>query len=177
VPVHSEPGGKEAAYGELAGQVAAVLEGELHPVSRMATLAALLHHRFDRFFWTGFYIVDPDRPNELVIGPYQGSVGCLRIPFGKGVCGAAAASRETQIVPDVHAFPDHIACDSRSNSEIVLPVCTSQGELIGVLDIDSTEFDAFDEVDARCLERILAETFSADSQKHETAGPSAMLQS
>jgi len=104
-------------------------------------------------------MVDPERPGDLVIGPYQGSLGCLRISFGKGVCGTAAERGETQIVPDVHAFPGHIACDTRSNSEIVVPVHGPDGGLLGVLDIDSAEYDAFDEVDARWLERILAKAF------------------
>ena len=107
-----------------------------------------------RFFWTGFYVVDPLKPDELVVGPYNGTLGCLRIPFGKGVCGACAATGETQLVPDVHAFPGHIACDSRSNSEIVVPVRDANGKLVAVLDVDSTEYDAFDKVDQEWLEAI-----------------------
>jgi GAF domain-containing protein len=103
--------------------------------------------------------VDLTRPDELVIGPYQGSLGCLRIGLGQGVCGRAAAERRTIIVPDVDAFPGHIACDSRSRSEIVVPVFGARGRLTGVLDVDSTELDAFDEVDAEWLERILAQAF------------------
>ena len=101
------------------------------------------------------------RMAELVVGPYQGTLGCLRIGFGRGVCGRAAATRETQIVPDVHAFPGHIACDSRSNSEIVVPVLDADGRLIAVLDVDSTEFAAFDTTDAEWLGRILAECFGS----------------
>jgi len=152
---------KDDAYATLAKEAAAVLEGERNTVSRMATLACLLHHRFERYFWTGFYMVDSERPNELVVGPYQGTLGCLRIPFGQGVCGAVAATGETQVVPDVHAFPGHIACDSRSNSEIVVPVHDGTGNLLAVLDIDSTAFGAFDETDARWLERILADSFES----------------
>lgn len=126
----------------------------------MATVAALLRQAFNHFFWVGFYVVDPAKPGELVVGPYQGTLGCLRIAFGRGVCGAAAASRQTQIVPDVHAFPDHIACDSRSESEIVVPVFDEAGELIAVLDIDATQKAAFDEIDAEGLEAILKATFS-----------------
>ena len=111
----------------------------------------------DRFFWTGFYLVDERKGDELVVGPYQGTLGCLRIPFGKGVCGAAAARRETMLVPDVHAFPGHIACDSRSNSEIVVPVLDPSGALAGVLDDDSTQFDAFDAIDQAGLEAICAD--------------------
>ena len=151
--------GKAEAYAAVAGDIAAVLAGEPNRTACMATVAAMLAHAFDTFFWTGFYVVDPDKPDELVVGPYQGTLGCLRIPFGRGVCGAAAASRETQIVADVHAFPGHIACDSRSNSEIVVPVFGPDGGLIAVLDVDSTEFAAFDETDAMWLQRILAATF------------------
>lgn len=107
-------------------------------------------------------MVDEAKGDELVVGPYQGTLGCLRIPFGKGVCGAAAAKRETIIVPDVHAFPGHIACDSRSNSEIVTPVFDSAGALMGVLDVDSTQFDAFDAVDKAGLEAICGDLLTLD---------------
>ena len=113
-----------------------------------------------RFFWTGFYVVDPDKPEELVVGPYVGTLGCLRIPFGKGVCGACAASGEPQLVEDVHAFPGHIACDSRSNSEIVLPVRWPDGRLAAVLDVDSTDYAAFDTVDQAGLEAICDQLLS-----------------
>ena len=114
------------SYRDAAVEIAAVLEGETDLIARMATVCSMLAERFGHFFWTGFYLVDRARPDELVIGPYQGSLGCLRIGFGRGVCGAAATRRETIIVPDVHAFEGHIACDSRSESEIVVPVrnCT-----------------------------------------------------
>ncbi len=151
---------RDARYRELAGEIAAVLEGEEDRTARMATVAAMLAQSFPRFFWTGFYVVDARRERELVVGPYQGTLGCLRIPFGKGVCGAAAASRRTVIVPDVEAFEGHIACDSRSRSEIVVPVLDARGELIAVLDVDSTEPAAFDQLDAEWLELILAHTFS-----------------
>jgi GAF domain-containing protein len=105
-------------------------------------------------------VVDPAKGDELVVGPYQGTLGCLRIAFGRGVCGAAAASGQTQLVPDVHAFPGHIACDGRSQSELVVPVFGPDGALIAVLDVDSDQPAAFDVVDARWLERILAATFS-----------------
>jgi GAF domain-containing protein len=147
---------KATAYAELAVEVAAVIAGETSRTARYATTASLLVSAFgERFFWCGFYEVDPRKPTELVVGPYQGTLGCLRIPFGKGVCGACAVKCETIIVPDVHAFPGHIACDSRSNSEIVVPVFDA-GRLVAVLDIDSVSFDAFDEIDARGLERICA---------------------
>lgn len=110
---------KEQAYALVEEQLLAVLDGESDRTARMATVACLLSGAFpDTYFWTGFYIVAPDNPRELVVGPYQGTLGCLRIPFGRGVCGAAAETGETQLVKDVHAFPGHIACDSRSNSEI-----------------------------------------------------------
>lgn len=149
------PEGKAERYAALRAEIGAVIAGEPNVTARYATAASLLAHAFpDRFFWTGFYLVDPAKPQELVVGPYQGTLGCLRIAFGKGVCGAAAARRETIIVPDVHAFPGHIACDSRSNSEIVVPVFARDGALAGVLDVDSTAFAAFDETDQAGLEAI-----------------------
>ena len=152
--------GRAARYQELAVEIAAVLEGEPDRTARMATVAAMLSAAFEQFFWTGFYVVDPARPRELVVGPYQGTLGCLRIGFGRGVCGTAAESGRTQIVPDVHAFPGHIACDVRSRSEIVVPVFDSAGALIAVLDIDATEPDAFDEIDREGLEAIVAQAFA-----------------
>ncbi|HPI47579.1 MAG TPA: GAF domain-containing protein [Hyphomonadaceae bacterium] len=144
---------KASAYGQLAEEIASVVAGETSRTARYATTVSLLKAAFgERFFWCGFYEVDPRKQRELVVGPYQGTLGCLRIPFAKGVCGACATSRETIIVPDVHVFPGHIACDSASNSEIVVPVFDASGELVAVLDVDSTSFAAFDEVDARGLE-------------------------
>ena len=144
-------------YAELREEIASLVAGETYAPARYASAACLLAGAFaPRFFWTGFYIVDPLKPAELVVGPYQGTLGCLRIPFGKGVCGACAASGETIIVPDVHAFPGHIACDSRSNSEIVVPVFGPDGQLAAVLDVDSTDHDAFDTIDAEGLEAICA---------------------
>lgn len=135
-----------------------MVAGETYTPARYASAACLLSHAFrPRFFWTGFYVVDPDKPGELVVGPYQGTLGCLRIPFGKGVCGTVAARGETLIVPDVHAFPGHIACDSATNSEIVVPVFDGAGQLAAVLDVDSTETDAFDETDRAGLEAICAD--------------------
>ena len=153
------PAAKAERYTALAEEVAAVLEGERNFTARLATVAAMLAQAFEHYFWAGFYLVDPAKPDELVIGPYQGTLGCLRIAFGRGVCGTAAAERRTVIVPDVDAFPDHIACDSRSRSEIVVPVFDPAGALIGVFDVDSTELAAFDETDAAGIERILSETF------------------
>jgi GAF domain-containing protein len=154
------PARKSARYAAVAEEIAAVLDGEPNLVARMATVASMLASSFDHYFWTGFYLVDPAKGDELVVGPYQGSLGCLRIAFGRGVCGTAAARRETQLVADVGAFPGHIACDSRSASEIVVPVLGPDGRLIGVLDVDSDRPAAFDEVDRDGLERIVAAAFS-----------------
>ena len=146
---------KSEKYAELKAEIESIIAGETYAPARYASAACLIAEAFKpRFFWTGFYVVDPDKPNELVVGPYQGTLGCLRIPFGRGVCGACAGQRQTIIVPDVHAFPGHIACDSRSNSEIVVPVFDAEGALAAVLDVDSTEFDAFDEEDSAGLEAI-----------------------
>ena len=150
---------KVELYKEAQAEIAAVLEGETNLVSRMATVSNILHHKFDYYFWTGFYMVDSEKPDELVVGPYQGTMGCLRIPFGKGVCGAAAATRETQIVDDVHAFPGHIACDARSESEIVVPVINAAGAMIAVFDVDSAEKAMFDDTDQEALEKIMRTSF------------------
>lgn len=147
---------KAEIYKDAAEQIAAVNEGESYLIARFATAACILNDLFEDFFWTGFYMVAPDNEKELVVGPYQGTLGCLRIPFGKGVCGSAAAKGETIIVKDVHAFPGHIACDSRSNSEIVVPVFDKSNKLIAVLDVDSTSFETFDEIDQTGLEAICA---------------------
>lgn len=125
----------------------------LDDIALMATINSILAHRFSHFYWTGFYRVCGDR---LVVGPYIGTVGCLQIEFGRGVCGTAAATRATLIVPDVSQFPGHIACDPVSKSEIVVPVFAPDGVLIAVLDVDSDRFDAFDEEDQRGLEKIVA---------------------
>lgn len=146
---------RRETYRQLQAEIESVVSGETYMPARFATASCLMAETFaPRFFWTGFYVVDPLKENELVVGPYVGTLGCLRIPFGKGVCGAAAATRETQLVPDVHAFPGHIACDSRSNSEIVVPVFDASGKLAAVLDVDSTEHDAFDSIDQEGLEAI-----------------------
>ena len=153
------PADKAARYAEVEAEILAVLEGEPNVTARMATVASMLADAFPAFFWTGFYVVDPDRADELVVGPYQGTLGCLRIAFGRGVCGTAAATRTTQVVKDVQAFPGHIACDSRSASEIVVPVIDASEALIAVLDVDATEKAAFDAVDAEWLERLMAKVF------------------
>ncbi len=151
---------KRLRYQDLALEVASVLDGEADVVARMATVSSMLHHAFDAFFWTGFYVVDPRKPEELMVGPYQGTLGCLRIPFGRGVCGVAAAERRTLIVEDVDTFPGHIACDSRSKSEIVTPVFDPSGRLIAVFDVDSDRPAAFDQTDAEGIEAILTQVFS-----------------
>ena len=151
---------KSQRYAEVAQEIAAVIDGETNLTARMATVSNILHHSFAHYFWTGFYIVDPDKEKELVIGPYQGSMGCLRIPFDKGVCGGAAATGETQLVDDVHAFPDHIACDARSESEIVVPIFNPSGDLIAVFDVDSDKKAQFDEADAQGLEAIMKSAFA-----------------
>lgn len=154
------PEDKAARYATVAEEIASVLEGEPNRVARMATIASMLAASFAHYFWTGFYVVDPERDRELVVGPYQGTLGCLRIAYGRGVCGTAAATGQTQLVPDVHAFPGHIACDGRSASEVVVPVFDPAGNLIAVFDVDATEPAAFDAVDAAWLEKILAAAFS-----------------
>ena len=149
-------------YAELKAEIDSVVAGETYVPARYASAACLLSQAFSpRFFWTGFYIVDPLKPEELVVGPYQGTLGCLRIPFGKGVCGACADRKESIIVPDVHAFPGHIACDSRTNSEIVVPVFDADGALAAVLDVDSAQADAFDEIDRLGLEAICRSLLTA----------------
>ena len=158
--IQTLPAAKPERYETLLTEINAVLDGEDNRVASMATVAAMLAAAFDSFYWTGFYMVDANRPNELVIGPYQGTLGCLRIAFGRGVCGAAAAARQTMVVADVEAFPDHITCDSRSRSEIVIPVFDAKGELIAVLDVDSTEVANFDQEDKVGLEAIVRNVFA-----------------
>jgi len=147
---------KADQYKEVLEQIEAVIDGEPSVTARYATASCLLSQAFDYFFWTGFYVVDPDKENELVVGPYQGTLGCLRIAFDRGVCGACATQKETIIVDDVHAFPGHIACDSQTNSEIVVPVFDESGALKAVLDVDSTALGSFDEDDKKGLEAIAA---------------------
>jgi L-methionine (R)-S-oxide reductase len=143
---------KEAAYEQLETHVRQTLDGIEDPIAAMATISCLLHHGFGHL-WTGFYRVVG--PELLRVGPYQGSLGCLEIRIGAGVCGVAAAQRTTIVVPDVERFPGHITCDSRSRSEIVVPVFNGAGSLIAVLDIDSEHLSTFDDEDARHLERLM----------------------
>lgn len=144
-------------YPSLSASLASLTERESDEVALMATMVCEVHHADDRFDWTGFYRVTA--PELLKIGPYQGSHGCLVIPFSRGVCGAAARTGQTQLVPDVDAFPGHIACASSTRSELVLPVRSGSGRLIGVFDIDSNQPAAFTEQDATELALLLAATF------------------
>jgi len=145
---------KARAYSELQAHFETILDGIADPIAAMSTMAALIHHAFGHL-WTGFYrVVEPGA--LLRVGPYQGSLGCLEITFGRGVCGTAAAEMKTLIVPDVEKFPGHITCDARSRSEIVVPVRNPQGDLIAVLDIDSEQLDAFNDDDQRGLERLVS---------------------
>ena len=146
-------------YKTLAAAIASLTHGETDEVALMATVACEVHHFDDRFDWTGFYRVTA--PDQLRIGPYQGGHGCLVIPFSRGVCGAAARSGQPQLVPDVDAFPGHIACASSTRSEIVLPVFGRDGRLIAVFDIDSNQPDAFTDTDVRELSGILHSVFGA----------------
>ena len=142
---------KEATYALVLRQLEALLEGETDPVAKMANMAAVLHESFG-FWWTGFYRVAGE---ELILGPFQGPVACMHIPFGRGVCGTAWKRNETVVVPDVEAFPGHIACSSASRSEIVVPVHGTDGAVVAVLDIDSDHLGTFDEVDKGWLEKIV----------------------
>ena len=143
---------KEKHYQELAKQISALVEGETDSISVMANVSAAIHEAMG-FFWTGFYIVKGD---ELRLGPFQGSVACMHIPYGRGVCGTSWQRKATIVVPDVEEFPGHIACSSLSRSEIVVPVFDANGNVTAVLDIDSRELNTFDEVDQRWLEEIVS---------------------
>lgn len=145
---------KSAMYDQLESQLGSLLEGEGDEVARMANAAALIHQTFG-FWWTGFYRVSGQ---ELILGPFQGPIACMHIPYGRGVCGTAWKERRTVVVPDVELFPGHIACSSESRSEIVVPVWR-EGEIVAVLDIDSRELGTFDEVDAVRLERLVQLVF------------------
>ena len=153
----SENLNENGGFPALRDRVLALTEGETDAISLMATVACEVHHSDQRFDWTGFYRVVA--PNLLKIGPYQGGHGCLVIPFDKGVCGACARSGEVQLVPDVDAFPGHIACASSTRSELVLPVIDGDGALIAVFDIDSDQPDAFSDEDAEALSGILNDVF------------------
>jgi len=147
---------KIESYKLLVEQIKALIEGERDVVAVMANVAAAIHEAMG-FWWTGFYRVMPKAGSdekELVLGPFQGPVACMHIPFGRGVCGTAWARRETIVVPDVEQFPGHIACSSLSRSEIVVPVLSQTGEVFAVLDIDSKELSTFDDIDRQYLETV-----------------------
>jgi GAF domain-containing protein len=143
-------------YSQLTDQLRALLEGERDPIANSANFAALLFHSLPDLNWVGFYF---HKDGELVLGPFQGQPACVRIEIGKGVCGTAAERKDTVIVPNVHEFPGHIACDSASNSELVMPIVVDE-RLLGVLDLDSPRFGRFNEDDARGL-HALVEIFKA----------------
>lgn len=145
---------KAAAYAQLEKSLGALLDGESDPIAGAANMAALLYWSLPELNWAGFYLLDASS-GDLLVGPFQGKPACVRIPVGKGVCGTAAARRATVIVRDVHEFPGHIACDSASNSEVVVPILAGD-RLVGVLDLDSPVPARFDEVDARGLEALVA---------------------
>ncbi|HKC05069.1 MAG TPA: GAF domain-containing protein [Patescibacteria group bacterium] len=148
---------KEKIYKETLIGLDSVLKNETNLILKMATINCILREALPYFFWTGFYLVEK---GELIVGPYQGTLGCLHISFGKGVCGTAAKTKKVQIVADVHKFPGHIACDSKSQSEIVLPVFDKTKKIIAVFDVDSTEKASFDQTDNKYLELLLSKHFS-----------------
>jgi GAF domain-containing protein len=143
---------KAGRYSRMYTQVEELVKKSDNPISHMSTVIAVLHHKMEYFFWTGFYLL---QDGKLLVGPYQGSVACQELSKDKGVCWAAINQNKTVVVDDVHLFPGHIACDSRSNSEIVVPLRNHKKEVIGVLDVDSKELKSFDEVDAEWLEKIV----------------------
>jgi L-methionine (R)-S-oxide reductase len=144
-------GNKEEKYQQLLPQIQALVDGEQNLIANLANVAAALKQQFD-FWWVGFYLIEGD---ELVLGPFQGPIACTRIRKGKGVCGTSWEKNETIIVPDVNAFPGHIACSSQSKSEIVVPF-QLKNKLVGVLDVDSEQYNSFDEIDAKYLKAIIA---------------------
>lgn len=144
---------KEKRYQRLHKQIRdLVVKSSSNPLSNMATINAVLYHKMEAFFWCGFYLFQEEK---LQVGPYQGALACINLPAGTGICQAAARQKKTMVVPDVEAFPGHIACDGRAKSEIVVPVYDKEGIIRGVLDVDSTSLDSFDEVDATELEKIV----------------------
>lgn len=144
---------KESKYQQLVLQIEALVENETEPVGVLANVASAIHHAFDNFFWTGFYLI---QNKVLRLGPFQGTPACYDIPVGKGVCGTAVAEDRTIVVDDVEQFPGHIACSALSRSEIVVPMRNACGAVVGVLDIDSTQYATFDAIDQRWLEKIVA---------------------
>jgi GAF domain-containing protein len=155
LPVGASAADKRATYERVRGSIDALLADEDDWVAAMSTVVCELHHAFEYFHWTGFYRTIA--PELLAVGPYQGGHGCLRIPYAKGVCGAAARTRETQLVPDVEAFSGHIACSSSTRSEVVVPLVAGEGRVLAVLDVDSDHPAAFDDEDRRALESLCGE--------------------
>lgn len=147
---------KDQAYQQAIQEINAVLEGERNAILKMVTINCLLKQYLPYYFWVGFYCVNE---GKLMVGPYQGTLGCLHISFDKGICGRAAKTQTTQLVDNVHDDPAHIACDSRTNSEIVVPVKNKEGKLIAVFDVDSTELAAFDKTDQVYLEQLIYQHF------------------
>ncbi|KAL0084842.1 GAF domain-like protein [Phycomyces blakesleeanus] len=153
---------KEEFYSDLVDQINAITEDQTYWVTNLSNASSVIYHglksleHFQKkpINWAGFYLVDPKNEKNLILGPFQGKVACTAIPFGKGVCGAAAATQTTQLVKDVHEFPGHIACDAASNSEIVVPIVKDK-RLLGVLDIDCEEVEGFDDVDRKGLEAVV----------------------
>jgi GAF domain-containing protein len=144
---------KHQRYQRLFDQIQSLIQkSSNNPLSNMATINAVLHHKMETFFWTGFYLL---QDGKLQVGPYQGALACINLAKDTGVCWAALNQKKTMVVPDVHNFPGHIACDSRSQSEVVVPVRNKQGELVAVLDVDSDKLNSFDEVDAEWLEKMV----------------------
>lgn len=144
---------KQGRYQRIYDQLSSLLAKPGNVQSKMATVVAVLHHKLDYFFWTGFYLLDQD---DLIVGPYQGPVACQLLARDQGVCWAAIRQDASVVVPDVHQFPGHIACDGRSNSEIVIPLRNTRGAIIGVLDVDSKDYNAFDDNDRQGLEKIIS---------------------
>jgi len=143
---------KESRYLRIYNQLSELLGQTNEPVARMATIAAVLHHKMNGFFWTGFYILSD---GDLIVGPYQGPLACQKLEKNKGVCWTGIQRKTPVLVPDVSKFPDHIACDSRSRSELVIPVFNTRGEILAVMDIDSKLLNHFDETDSSQLEKIV----------------------
>ncbi len=143
---------KTGRYKRVYDQLAELLSKGENSIASMSTIASVLHHKFEDFFWTGFYVLND---GDLIVGPYQGPVACIKLKKNSGVCWAAINSHQTVIVPNVHEFPGHIACDGRSNSEIVIPVKDKSGKIVAVLDVDSKEYNSFDDADKEGLEKIV----------------------
>lgn len=147
---------KEKIYERIIDQLGELFQKSDDPIARMSTISALLYHKLNYYFWCGFYLL---KDNELIVGPYQGPLACLKLAGNKGVCWAGVREKKPIIVPDVHQFPDHIACDERSQSEIVVPVFSPDGRIYGVIDVDSDKLASFDEIDAEYLEKIVGMIF------------------